>query len=300
MSSDFEKVLVLDDRLGAITDKISYAVTQGGQNITSASFKAISETPQAQIYNIQVPSLETILDRRVLWSSRVTLKVSMGAMGRGTAADKSGISANEFLVNYGVTDALAAFPLHSLVNTMSATINNNTVTTNMQDVLPLLLRMLDPEELAKYEGHTPTTLDYLASYKDGCDRMDFILGTAGAADTIRPVVYTPANAEADLSGNTRVFGTKTQKFISYPNNVLGFDQNRIAGSSHNHKPRGTWSINRIYGKDSAGLIQAVLLADEDVYVEFDVCEPLLLSPFTLGQPDHPGFYGISNLTFNLT
>jgi hypothetical protein len=88
MSSDFEKVLVLDDRLGAITDKISYAVTQGGQNITSASFKTISEIPQAQIYNIQVPSLEAILDRRVLRSSRITLKISMGATGRGVAADE--------------------------------------------------------------------------------------------------------------------------------------------------------------------------------------------------------------------
>ncbi|MFM7980427.1 MAG: phage major capsid domain-containing protein [Candidatus Fonsibacter sp.] len=29
--------------------------------------------------------------------------------------------------NYGVTDALASFPLHSLVNVMSATIHNNAV-----------------------------------------------------------------------------------------------------------------------------------------------------------------------------
>ena len=140
---------MLDDRLGAITDKISYAVTQGGQNITSASFKAISETPSSQIYNITVPSLETIIDRRVMWSSRVTLKIAMGSTGRGVADVQSGISNNEFLVNYGVTDALAPFPLHSLANTMSATINNNTVTTNMQDVLPIILRMLDPEPSMK-------------------------------------------------------------------------------------------------------------------------------------------------------
>jgi hypothetical protein len=217
MSSDFEKVLVLDDRLGAITDKTTYAVAQGGQNITSASFKAISETPQAQIYKIQVPSLETILDRRVLWSSRITLKVSMGATGRGITAGKSFVTDNEFLVNYGVTDALAAFPLHSLVNTMSATINNNTVTSNMQDVLPILLRMLDPEELAKYEGHTPTTLDYLANYRDGVDRMEFILGTAGTGPTFRPAAYSVGNAESDLGeAGTAVTGTKTQKFISYP------------------------------------------------------------------------------------
>ena len=71
-----------------------------------------------------------------------------------------------FAVNYGVTDALAPFPLHSLVNVMSATINNNTVSFNVQETLPLLLRMVDPEEFAKYDSMTPTTLDYLADYKD--------------------------------------------------------------------------------------------------------------------------------------
>jgi hypothetical protein len=81
----------------------------------------------------------------------VTLKI--------TGANKP---AGQFLVNYGVTDALSAFPLHSLVSNMTATINNNTVSMNVQDTLPLLLRMLDSEEMAKYECMTPTTLDYLS------------------------------------------------------------------------------------------------------------------------------------------
>ena len=115
--------------------------------------------------------------------------------------------------------------------------------------------MLDPEELAKYEGHTVTTLDYLANYRDAVDRCEFIISAAGASTGTRPVVYTVGNTESDLSSGSAVVGTKTQQFISYPNNVLGFDQNRPAGSSHNHKPRGTWAINRIYCKDSAGAIQ---------------------------------------------
>ena len=32
--------------------------------------------------------------------------------------------------------------------------------------LPLLLRMVDPEEFAKYDSMTPTALDYLADYSD--------------------------------------------------------------------------------------------------------------------------------------
>ncbi|MFM7984489.1 MAG: phage major capsid domain-containing protein, partial [Candidatus Fonsibacter sp.] len=52
----------------------------------------------------------------MLWKSTVTLKVTTESRPAGAYA-----------MNYGVTDALAPFPLHSLVNVMSATINNNTV-----------------------------------------------------------------------------------------------------------------------------------------------------------------------------
>ncbi len=93
--------------------------------------------------------------------------------------DVSNKNANEFAVNYGVTDALSAFPLHSLVNTMTATINNSTISQNVADTLPVLLCMVDPEEFAKYDCMMPTTLDYLAHYEEGVLRMPFQIGTEG-------------------------------------------------------------------------------------------------------------------------
>ncbi|MFM7980046.1 MAG: phage major capsid domain-containing protein [Candidatus Fonsibacter sp.] len=42
-----------------------------------------------------------------------------------------------------------------------------------------------------------------------------------------------------------------------------------------------------------------LIADTVVFVEFDVCEPLLLSPFVFGSGyGKPGFYGIQSMTLN--
>ena len=81
---------------------------KGGQHVTSVPHRAISESSTCQVYNIAVPSLETIVSREVLWESTVTLRIE------GTNKP-----ANEFLVNYGVTDALAPFPLHQLVATMT-------------------------------------------------------------------------------------------------------------------------------------------------------------------------------------
>ncbi|MFM7990465.1 MAG: phage major capsid domain-containing protein, partial [Candidatus Fonsibacter sp.] len=108
-----------------------------------------------------------------------------------------GRPAGAYAMNYGVTDALAPFPLHSLVNVMSATINNNAVYFNVQETLPLLLRMVDPEEFAKYDCMTPTALDYLADYDDALYPMDFVLKpVAGNLLTnAHPTMYSPADVD---------------------------------------------------------------------------------------------------------
>jgi hypothetical protein len=85
-------------------------------------------------------------------------------------------------VNYGVTDALAPFPLSRAVNNITLNINNNSVSMNYSDILEPLLRMMDPEELAKYESTTPTTLDYLSNYRDGVEPYSYMIGGQLAAD----------------------------------------------------------------------------------------------------------------------
>lgn len=154
-SSDFKTVLVKDDRLANLTDQITYGVVKGAQQVTVAEFPATSESPSSHVYNIVVPSLETIVDRRVNWTSTVTLKISTTALADNTQA-----------INYGLRDCLGPFPLHQLVQTMSATINNNTVSVNMRDILTPMLRMLDNRELARYNNSTPVAYDTYMNYDD--------------------------------------------------------------------------------------------------------------------------------------
>jgi hypothetical protein len=197
---------VKDDRLGCITQKVEYQVLKGGQNITCQTYKAISQSTSNHVYNVAVPSLETIIGREVLWKSTVTLKVTTTNRPAGTYA-----------MNYGVTDALAPFPLHSLVNVMSATINNNTVSFNVQETLPLLLRMVDPEELAKFDCMTPTTLDFLADYDDALQAMDFFIQPSAAAYGPHPAMYKAGdNLEEPDQGAGRMYGRRSQSWISYP------------------------------------------------------------------------------------
>ena len=79
MSDTFEKIIVKDDRLGCITRKVKYQVLKGGQNITCQSYSAISQSTTNHVYNVAVPSLETIISREVLWKSTVALNISVNA-----------------------------------------------------------------------------------------------------------------------------------------------------------------------------------------------------------------------------
>ena len=207
---------------------------------------------------------------------------------------------NNFAINYGVTDARAPFPLHSLVSVASCTINTNTVNLNVQETLPLLLPMVDPEEFSKYDSMTPTALDFLANYEDAIKRNDFQIDLNANGGITRPIVLTPDAAECYPVDGTGLQCTRPYSYTSYQNNVLAYDMNRPAGTAYYHKPRGSWKVNRIYALDGAGGTRVPTIADTVVYVEFDVTEPLLLSPFVFGSGHgKQGFYGIQAMNFQM-
>ena len=289
MSETFKKILVKDDRLGCITPKVKYQVFKGGQNITCQAYNAISQSTSNHVYNVAVPSLETIISREVLWKSTITLKISVPAPLTG-----------RFAVNYGVTDALAPFPLHSLVNVMSATINNNTVSFNVQETLPLLLRMVDPEEFAKYDCMTPTALDYLASYRDAVQEMDWQIDVPRGSYPRYPIIYEVGDTETYPAVDSVFAGTRPAAFHSFANNVLAYDMNRPAGTASYHKPRGSWKIKHIYALDDHGSKIIPDVHGGGVYVKFEVTEPLLLSPFIFGSGHgKQGFYGIQAMNLQM-
>ncbi|MFM7980693.1 MAG: phage major capsid domain-containing protein, partial [Candidatus Fonsibacter sp.] len=61
----------------------------------------------------------------------------------------------------------------------------------------------------------------------------------------------------------------------------------------------SWKINDIYALN-AGNRRTPLITDTDVYVNFDVCEPLMLSPFIFGSDyGKQGFYGIQAMNFQM-
>ena len=168
----------------------------------------------------------------------------------------------------------------------------------MQDTLPLLLRMVDPTEFSRYYSMTPTTLDYLANYNNAVQDMDWQLDipmtTTYPTD---PIVYVPGKGDTEPLSTATTAGIRPVGWKSYANNMLAYDMNRPAGTAYYHKPRGSWRIQHIYALDGSGNKIVPAPDSLDVYIIFEVTEPLLLSSFIFGSGyGKQGFYGIQSMT----
>jgi hypothetical protein len=76
---------------------------------------------------------------------------------------------------------------------------------------------------------------------------------------------------------------------------------RPAGTAYYHKSRGAWKLKSLYAKPGGDTTKRIpLLADTVVYAQFEVTEPLLLSPFVFGSGfGEQGFYSIQTMNFNM-
>jgi len=247
-----KKVLIKDDRLN-VSDSIGYAVHKGAQQMTPAQYSVTGQpNTSSHVFNIQVPSENTLVDRRVLWKSQLTLQIS------GTA------TAGQFLVNYGLSDSLAPFPLHQTCNVMTTTINNNSVSINIGDVLPAILRINDKRELQKYNGLCPVAFDTYGNYADAIGANNNPLG--GFNNTSDNDLLNRGAWVVDAIYMKSLDGTGNTGNVQFPVVV------------------------------STGVLQYV-------YVQFTCTEPLLISPFIFSDPksNNQAFYGIQNLNmiFNI-
>lgn len=154
--SSFKTVLVRDSVIGDITSDIDYAVKSGASQCTYQQFPATSSSNSALIFNVQVPSENTIIGRDMMINTGLTFRLAIGVRASLAGA---GVPVGASAWTYGSSDALHAFPLNSLFSTATAQINNTTVSINTQDVLPSLLRMNDSRELYRYNSGTPSLPD---------------------------------------------------------------------------------------------------------------------------------------------
>jgi hypothetical protein len=255
---DFKTALIESTTINDITDEEVFGVLSGPALSTYTQFQAISASSSQIVFNVQVPSESIVIDRHLLMTSRVNFTLNL-----------TNVPVGENCINWGLTEALSAFPLTSLFTTIQATINNTSTSVNMQDILPMILRMNDNRKLARYNSMTPSMPD--------CQWGDF----SQAVSVVGPVSNSNNNVLSSLNNN-------------------GYD--------NDFQPRGAYPVSLIRvvhnitgGGTDASIVSTNLADTWIIGLGFTVTEPFLaLSPFTNCMPQShqsgAGLLGINNMS----
>ena len=268
---DISKYSVVDPRI--VQHKAKYAVEKGALSITNATFQAIANSSSQQTFQVQVPSENVFVDRAVDWVNTVRCVITLPF----TAAPPTGAA----LLQPGVDFSLAPFPVHQSVNTMTATINDQTVTVNTSDVLPQILRLAD---LAKTRAQRtcPTMLD----------RYWAVQSTSAAPNS--PVSdYATAYLNSEVGngawGNLKFYvpgqaGTATCTVST------------VTGVACPISIDGTSGLPKLTLPTGGSALTAGSLT---VGVEFTTAEKLVLPPFIFADEDElsTGLFGVQNIQF---
>jgi hypothetical protein len=265
MSNDFRKVLLKDDRL-MVTDSLNYAVIKGGQNVVSQVASAISQSTSNISFNVQVPSEQTIIDRKVYIQSTVTLKWETA-------------TAESFC--YGQTLSLAPFPIHQLCSTIQTTINNNVTSINIRDVLPFLLRSNDSRELQKSMSSSPSMPDSLYYYSDANGTVvNNVLGTMSQG------------LDTDLLANGAYAGVG-KKPVADAGTVQTVVDPLVV------PPAGPQAVTLYTSTNGTLYVPQTYVPTASTYwaLQFTTIEPVLCQPFLFSNPvsNKQGMYGVQTI-----
>ena len=146
--SNFRTVLIEESIIADLNPTEVFGVYSGAAEKTLQRFQATSASNNSLIWNVQIPSESIVMSRAPMMQADLSFTISIGAVPAGQLA-----------LNYGFTDALQCFPLQSLFTNYSVMINNTSITTNIQDILPQVMQLYEKRELCRYNSTTPSLPD---------------------------------------------------------------------------------------------------------------------------------------------
>lgn len=265
--ADFKMANVVDSRL-SVTDSVVFGVKNTPENNTYTPYKALSSSSSSHQFNLQLPSLATIMNRNVQWEATIRLAVNLynntsnainvyKLLGWGASANTVTQTTTP-ATNVNISTGPAPFPMHSLVSTQTATLNSSAVTLAVQDVHAAYMRFYDTPNVRRLNSMCPNMWDQYQKYSD-----------AAAAN----------------------------------NNVLaGYDVNSF---NTDLKARGSWPFTlTTTGNVPIGPDDMLAAGTAGNYIlSFNSIEPLIVSPFIgFNRPrfNAQGIYGLSVFQLTMT
>jgi hypothetical protein len=265
MSADLVKTILLEDsRIAQLTAEECFAVQSSAQQSTYQQYNVTANSNSSLVWSVQIPSENIVIDRHALLSTDITFQITLGGASNQLPTGGGTLGS---IFNYGATESVQAFPLQSLFTTLQATINNTSVSTNYQDVLPMLSRMYDKRQMSRWNSMTPSYADsQYANYDDARASTNNPLGDYKSASY--DIDFLPRGAYP-ITFNGGTFTTTTGTTSFGPN-------------TETPNPPDYITTNDVY----------------QLVFTIKVTEPFLfLSPFINNNPENQaGLLGINNIS----
>ena len=155
MSLEVDKSRYYDPRL--IQQRPKFAINQGALSISSSPFQSLSATSAQMSFQLQTPSQNTFLDRRLPLTASVFITFSVTPGAAAQVGDP--------LVTLGKDASIAPYPLHSLFSTIQMTLGDTQISANLAQSREILLRLLDSHKVRRHKT-CASALDTFADYAD--------------------------------------------------------------------------------------------------------------------------------------
>ena len=189
--SEINTFLIADPRYADITSSVSVAVKDGPASVIAQSYTHNSNSSSNTLYNINVPSENTLVDRNMRVEGTVSVRYTTTKV------------ANDGALQFRVVPA--AFPLNQSLSSASLTINNSKVSVQSADVVNIITKQYHQKFLSQHCQQTPNMIDkyfgkcseatataITSSYMNGVRHAEKDSDTVGRADSDYTVVVTRA------------------------------------------------------------------------------------------------------------
>lgn len=262
-------VRVIDARL-AFDPAPQFSVYSGGSRVTQQSYAATTATAQNINFSaVATPSLDTVVSRKMFIHYRVNLLVTSPAA-----------------LSIGSTDAARSFPLTSLAQTVTLSLNGQNFQFPARDILKAL-SWSHRKNLQKHNDGCPVALDDCQSYADLVGSNKNPLGslwTASGSDEPLPrgaFNYT-VGVRDPATGVTPVSFECYEPVICSPMDVGDQSSGIVGLQTLGLQLQLEGNLNRMWSSAQAGVTVAAAPAGL-----FDVCELLVeytTAPATMDLP----------------
>ena len=189
--SEINTFFIADPRYADITSSVSVAVKDGPASVIAQSYTHNSNSTSNTLYNVNVPSENTLVDRNMRVEGTVSVRYTTTKV------------AGDGLLQFRVVPA--AFPLNQALSSASLTINNSKVSVQSADVVNIITKQYHQKFLSQHCQMTPnyvykyfgkcseaTSSTTSSSYMNGVRHAEKDTDTIGRADSDYTVVVTRA------------------------------------------------------------------------------------------------------------